>query len=330
MTSPVAIASDSSQKALTGLLKLLADGTRLRILGILEREELSVGELSRCLGLAQSRVSNHLRQLREAGLMAERHVGTSTYLRLAPGQGLVGRLWAGLRDELDSVPEHGADRSRLELILAERRDREDEFFDRVAGRWDTIAGDFSSGQARQRALAHLLPREFTVADLGCGTGYLAEALRPLVQRVICVDRSQGMLTQAEERLQGRTEGASYEFRLGEFDSLPLIDGEVDGVVASMVLHHLADLDRPLHEMHRILRPGGTVAIVELMPHREAWVRSALGDRHLGLEPADVLEALRRAGFSRVSLDPVDDRYRPVGPDGQTAELPLYLARGTSE
>ena len=323
------IASDPSQKALTGLLKLLADGTRLRILGLVEREELSVGELSRCLGMAQSRVSNHLRQLREAGLLAERHAGTSTYLRLSPGDGMAGRLWVSLREELAAVPEHDADLSRLELILAERRDREDEFFDRVAGRWDTIAGDFATGQARQRALAHLIPRRLTVADLGCGTGYLADALRPLVDRVICVDRSEGMLTQARERLESRSEGASFEFRQGEFDSLPLADAEVDGVVASMVLHHLPDLERPLREMRRVLAPGGNVAIVELMPHREGWLRAALGDRHLGLEPADVLDGLRRAGFERVNLDPVDDRYRPVGPDGQSAELPLYLARGTA-
>lgn len=323
------IASDPSQRALTGLLKLLADGTRLRILGLVEREELSVGELSRCLGMAQSRVSNHLRQLREAGLLAERHAGTSTYLRLAAGDGLAGRLWTGLRDELAAVPEHDADLSRLDLVRAERREREAEFFDRVAGRWDTIAGDFATGQARQRALAHLLPRELSIADLGCGTGYVAEALRPIVGRVICVDRSEGMLAQARERLEARSEGATYEFRQGEFDSLPLGDGEVDGVVASMVLHHLPDLDQPLREMRRIVAPGGNVAIVELMPHREAWVRTALGDRHLGLEPADVLESLRRAGFERVTVDPADDHYRAVGPAGESAELPLYLARGTA-
>jgi ubiquinone/menaquinone biosynthesis C-methylase UbiE len=317
-----------ARRDLTAPLRLLADPTRLRILGLLEREELSVGELSRALGLAQSRVSNHLRQLREAGTLGERHAGTSTYLRLAAGdpQGLFGRLWGSLRADLQTSPEFSADLARLDFVLAERRDREADFFDRLAGRWDTIAGDFANGQARQRALAHLVPQGFTVADLGCGTGYMTRALLGIVERVICVDRSEAMLEQARSGLAGRDDGVRLEFRRGEFEQLPLADGEVDGVVASMVLHHLPDLDAPLREMRRVLRPGGHAVILELMPHREDWVREALGDRHLGLDPVDLLSALSRAGFSALALDPSEDHYRPVGPDGAQAELPLYLVR----
>lgn len=320
-----------SQRDVTGALKLLADGTRLRILGLVEHEELSVGELSRSLGLAQSRVSNHLRLLREAEVLSERHVGTSTYLRLVAleGGGLVRRLYAQLRHELEQLPEHAADLARLDFVLAERRDRDAEFFDSVAGRWDTIAGDFENGQARQRALAQLLPSGITVADLGCGTGYMTRALLGVVDRIVCVDRSEAMLDQARARLEGRADGARLEFRLGEFESLPLDDGEVDGVVASMVLHHLPVLDPALREMRRVLRPGGRAVILELMPHREEWVREALGDRHLGLDPSDVLAALRRAGFEDVSLDPSEDRYRPVGPDGSPLSLPLYLVRAST-
>ncbi|MEO0653201.1 MAG: metalloregulator ArsR/SmtB family transcription factor [Planctomycetota bacterium] len=317
-----------SQRDVTGALKLLADGTRLRILGLVEREELSVGELSRSLGLAQSRVSNHLRLLREAEVLSERHVGTSTYLRLVALEGgsLVRRLYEQLCHELEQLPEHAADLARLDFVLAERRDRDAEFFDSVAGRWDTIAGDFENGQARQRALAQLLPTGITVADLGCGTGYMTRALLGVVDRIVCVDRSEAMLDQARARLEGRGDGASLDFRRGEFESLPLDDGEVDGVVASMVLHHLPVLDSALREMRRVLRPGGRAVILELMPHREGWVREALGDRHLGLDPGDVLAALRRAGFEDVSLDPSEDRYRPVGPDGEPVSLALYLIR----
>ncbi len=322
------IAGATSSRDVTGALKLLADGTRLRILGLLDREELSVGELSRSLALAQSRVSNHLRLLREAELLVERHVGTSTYLRLVSAEsgGLVRRLFDQVRDQLDHLPEFSADLARLDFVLAERGDREAEFFDAVAGRWDTIAGDFANGQGRQRALAQHLTRGQVVADLGCGTGYITRALLGVADRIVCVDRSEGMLDEARKRLSGRADGARLEFRLGEFESLPLADGEVDGVVASMVLHHLPSLDGALREMRRVLKPGGRAVIIELLPLREAWVREALGDRHLGLDPGDVLAALERAGFAKAALDPSEDRYRPTAPDGSQADLPLYLVR----
>ena len=325
------------------LLKLLSDPSRLRILALLEREELSVGELCRALDLAQSRVSNHLRILREADLLLERRVGTSTFLRLegaasvAPNGsahglgGLPGRLWDVLSDELEASPEHQADRVRLRQVLASRNADEGELFDRLAGQWDKFAGAFETGRARERAAAHLLPREFVVADLGCGTGYMAEALLGNCSRLICVDRSEGMLAEASKRLSRTARHTELEFRRGELDRLPIEDRELDGVVVGMVLHHLPELDRGLSEMMRVLKPGGTAAVLELAPHHEAWMRTELGDRHLGLEPTEVVAAFERAGFLDLVLDPVEDRYRPrradAEPSAATVPLSLYIVRG---
>lgn len=315
---------------LSAALKLLAEPTRLRILALLDREELSVGELSSSLGMAQSRVSNHLRLLREAELLVERHAGTSTYLRLASAgsddESVIGRLWPALRSELDGLTEHAADLVRLETVLA-RRQRDGDFFDRVATDWDKISGDFETGQARPRALAHLLPRDWVVADLGCGTGYLASSLLGVVGRVLCVDRSQAMLDEAKQRAARVSHPSHIEFRCGELDALPIDTDSVDGAIAGMVLHHLDGLDNSLGEMHRIVRPGGSVVVIDLAPHRESWMHTAQGDRHLGLEAADVVAAFRRAGFEDVVIDPVDDRYRPTRPDGEAASLPLFIVRG---
>lgn len=318
-----------AEATLPGMLKLLADPTRLRMLSLLALEELSVGELCRTLGLAQSRVSNHLRILREADLLRERHVGTSTHLRLATpqnGHAPLGRLWEALRDEFDALPEHAADRARLDAILAERRARDGDFFDRVAGEWDKIAGAFSTGRARLHAALHLLPADFVVADLGCGTGYMAEALLGHCSRVICIDRSEAMLEEARKRSAGRG-SAEVEVRRGDLDALPLEDAEVDGVVAGMVLHHLEEPFGAVHEMMRVLKPGGSAAVMELSPHKEAWMRQELGDRHLGLEPQDVLTAFRRAGFEETVIDSVDDRYQPHTASGDAVSLALYIVRG---
>ncbi len=314
-------------------LKLLADGTRLRILALVEGEELAVGELSRALGMAQSRVSNHLRLLRDAGLLAERHAGASTYLRLdrGAGNGLAARLWDAVRDELESAPERAADLARLAQVLAERRGHDTAFFDRLAGEWNKIAGEFETGQGRQRAAAHLLAAPVTIADVGCGTGYMADALTGLVDRLILIDPSPAMLREAERRFAPRAQTPRVETREGPIEALPLDDGEVDGVVAGLVLHHVANLDAALLELRRVLRPGGSAVALELFPHREAWMRADLGDRHLGLEPADVLRAFARAGFEDMVLETVSDRYRPRRADAldgpAAAELPLYLVRG---
>ena len=326
---------DATSTALGGALRLLGEPVRLRILGLLDREELSVGELSRALDLSQSRVSNHLRLLRESELLVERHAGTSTHLRLAPtpsgGASVTHRLWSTLRAELDGLPEHGADVVRLERILTERRDAEGELFDALAPDWDKLAGDFSTGHARLRAAGQLLPRGFTVADLGCGTGYMADSLLGIASHLICVDRSAGMLEEARRRLTAAPRRTRVEFRQGELHELPIADREVDAALVGMVLHHLPALDAGVSEMARILRPGGALTILELAPHGEAWMRAELGDRHLGLEPGDVIAALERAGFEDILLDPVPDTYRPrradAAPDDEGPTLSLYIVRG---
>lgn len=324
--------------ALTSTLKTLGDATRLRILALLEREELSVGELSRSLGMSQSRVSNHLRVLRDAHLLAERRSGNSTFLRLpAPrsenGDAVAAELWATLRDRVASLPEHAADLGRLAGVVDERERSSTEFFDRVARDWDKIGVDFATGQARQRALASLLPPGLVLADLGCGTGYMARAMLGLCRRLICVDRSRAMLAQARERLERAPGGTELDFRRGELDALPIGDGELDGLVAGMVLHHLVELERPLLEMRRVLRPGGTAVLVDLAPHGEEWMRETQGDRLLGIDPAEVTAALETAGFQGAVLEAVHDHYQPTVPGepagdspGERATLPLFLIR----
>ncbi|MCB9906931.1 MAG: metalloregulator ArsR/SmtB family transcription factor [Planctomycetes bacterium] len=324
----------TSSLELPHLLKVLADPVRLRMLALLEREELSVGELARALDLAQSRVSNHLRVLREGDWLLERRLGTSTLLRSvaadasAAGDGLSGRLWEALRQELRNLSGHEADLSRLADVLAERRQESTEFFDAVAGEWEKRGALFENGQARQRAVASLLEGDLTLADLGCGTGYMARALGGFAKRLICIDPSPGMLQEAKKRLSHLPETTQVEYRLGDFDQLPLADGELDGAVAGMVLHHLERPDAAVREMFRVLRPGGRAAVLELAPHKEHWMHKELGDRHLGLASSDVLDTLARAGFEDLHVDPLEDRYCPTPPGASApVSLPLYIVRG---
>lgn len=321
--------------ALAGQIKALADPTRLRALALLASHELSVGELCRALGLAQSRVSNHLRVLREHQLLHERKVGTSTFLRYAPPtqdgeERVADRLWGAFQPELEGLREHADDLARLRGVLDERRRETTNFFDDLAGDWNAIGIDFETGQARQRVAASFLPRELVIADLGCGTGYVAQAFLDLVQKVICVDSSGGMLEEARKRLDATPGSTTIEYRQGELGALPVETDEVDGAVCAMVLHHLEDTTEPLAEMFRICRPGGSAVLMELAPHKQAWMHEALGDRHLGLDSSDVADRFRAAGFVDVQLEILSDRYQPKNdgaPNSEPEGVPLYLLRG---
>ena len=324
----------TAQPDLPQLLKVLADPVRLRILALLEREELSVGELARALDLAQSRVSNHLRVLRESQWLIERRLGTSTLLRAAVGASAGSEshpgsaLWIPLHAQLDRLPGHEADLTRLAEVLAVRRKESADFFDSVAGEWEKRGALFENGQARQRAVASLLDGGLVLADLGCGTGYMARALAHFASRLICVDPSPGMLTEARKRLSHLPDSTTVEFRQGGFDRLPLEDDELDGAVAGMVLHHLEQPDAALQEMFRVVRPGGRAVVLELAPHKESWMHGELGDRHLGLDPQEVQEAMARAGFEDLHAEPQGDHYCPTqAGQTQAASLPLYIVRG---
>ncbi len=306
------------------LLRVLGYPTRLRLLALLAQAELSVGELARALAMGQSRVSNHLKILRDADLLAERHAGSFTFCRLNVPAGAAGDLWRALAPGLDALDDRQADKRRLAALLADRADSRS-FFDRIAGDWDLIGSDFARGTGRLEALSLLVPRELCVADVGCGTGYLSRALARRVGRVLCVDSSEAMLQRARENL--RDVPATLEFRQGSIEALPLREAEVDAAFAHMVLHHLPDTGPGLRELSRVTRPGGLVACVELLPHREDWMHGAMADTRLGLEPAALAADFRAAGLLDVAHEMLDDAYMVEHPSGRKISLPLFLMHG---
>jgi ArsR family transcriptional regulator len=316
-----------AQLSLPSLLRVLSDETRLRILRLVSQAELSVGEIARCLAMGQSRVSNHLKILREVGLVGERHEGSYTFCRLEVPRGPVGQLWEALAPSLDEVESGDADSTRMAVVLAERSDSR-AFFDRIAGDWDVIGSDFKLGTGRLAAVSSLVDRSLSVADVGCGTGYLAAALGRRVGRVVCVDNSPAMLERARDNLASLSEqGADVEYRRGTIESLPLADDEVDAAYAHMVLHHLPDTRAGLTEMVRIVRPGGLVCCVDMLPHNEAWMRDEMADTRLGLDPSALEDDLRACGLVDVEREILADRYLVDAPGGRRVELPLYLVRG---
>jgi ArsR family transcriptional regulator len=285
-----------SGESLQRVLRTLADPTRVRILALLEREELAVQELMEVLGMAQSRVSRHLGILREAGLLRDRREGTYVFYRFAaPAPGAWRDAWELARRELAGDAFAQRDAASLVRVVEARASRSRSFFDAVGPEWDALRKVFNDDALRARAIAHLAPAGWTVADVGTGTGILAGELARLGMRVIAVDHSPRMLEAARANLD-REGLAGVELRGGEANALPLADGEVDAALAHMVLHYLPSPADALREMARVVRPGGVVVVVDFVRHEAEWMRDELGVLWLGFPPDEVVAWFGAAGL----------------------------------
>jgi len=273
--------------ALQRIFKTLADPTRVRILALLEREELAVQELMQALGMAQSRVSRHLSILREAGFVQDRRDGTFAFYRFAPpGDAAWRDAWALVRSNLAGDPTHERDAAALSRVLAERAARTQRFFEAVGPEWDALRKIFHDDLLRARAITRLVAPELVVADIGTGTGVLALELARLGLRVVAIDSSPRMLEAAREKAE-REGLAGIELRLGDAAALPLAEGEVDAALAHMVVQYLASPAEALREMARAVRPGGAVVVVDFLHHEQEWMRQELGVAWLGFTATEV-------------------------------------------
>ncbi len=305
-------------------LAALSDPVRLRILRVVEREELAVGEVAKVVQLPQSTVSRHLKVLGDAGWVMKRAEGTATLYRLVQDDlGHSARaIWVPVRDAIrgtTGMQEFEDDLQRLSAVLAERREDAQAFFGRLAGQWDDVRAELFGNKFAPMGLLHMLPRDWTVADLGCGTGNAAELLAPLVHKVIAVDQSPEMLLAARKRMEA-ARIANVDFVEGKLEKLPLAEKSVNAAVCFLVLHHLETPGKVFKEMYRVLRPGGVVLIVDMIEHDRTSYKHAMGHRWLGFPQTIIEQFLEEAGFfdSRVRLLPNDTSAKGPGLFAATA------------
>src|SRR3954452_12507119 len=234
-------------------LTTLADATRGRLLLVLERQELTGSELCAIVQLPQSTVSRHLKTLSDAQWVSSRRDGTSRYYTLAldDRDAHTRRLWSLLREQIAATPGADQDARRLKGVLGRRQSKSEEFFATAAGQWDRLRRDLFGGASALHALPALVDREWTIGDLGCGTGETSAALAPFVARTIAVDRSGDMLQAARRRLR---DTAHVDIRRGELEALPIAEAELDAAVLMLVLHLGPDPGAALREAARVLEP----------------------------------------------------------------------------
>jgi ArsR family transcriptional regulator len=290
-------------------LRALSDPTRLRIVALLERNELSVNELQEITRMGQSRISTHLGLLQEASLLESRREGKRTFYRIVADADPAVREFIQLAVRgARELPEHAADQVNLKRILLRRTQQAQLYFNQVAGRFDRSYGPGRSWQAFGQLLLRLLP-PLVIADLGSGEGLLSELLARRAKAVIAVDNSERMVAFGASKAR-KNKIKNLEFRLGDLENPPIEPASVDLVILSQALHHAAHPNLSIVSAHKILRPGGQIMILDLLQHNFDQARELYGDHWLGFAESDLQAWLEEAGFKKIEVTVVAREEQP--------------------
>jgi len=290
-------------------LRALSDPTRLRIVALLEKDELSVNELQEITRLGQSRISTHLGLLADCALVRARREGKRSFYKLNPHADAVAGEFIQLAVRgAKELPEHSGDQINLKRILGRRNEQAQVFFNQVAGRFDRVYGPGRSWEAFGHLLLRMLP-PIVVADLGAGEGLLSELLARRCKKVIAVDNSDKIVAfgAAKAKKNGLK---NLEFRLGDLQNPPVEPGSVDLVILSQALHHAADPAATLATAYKLLKPHGSVMILDLLKHNFDKARELYGDHWLGFAESDLHRWLEAAGFKKIEISVVAREEQP--------------------
>jgi len=290
-------------------LRALSDSTRLRIMAVLEQDELSVNELQEITKMGQSRISTHLRLLQDAALVQSRREGKRTFYKIHEHADKASREIIALAvTGAKELPEHEHDEVNLKRILARRKQQEQVYFNQVAGRFDRSYGPGRSWQAFGHLLLRILP-PLTVADLGSGEGLLSELLARRCKKVIAVDNSEKMVEFGARKAK-KNGLKNLEFRRGDLQNPPIDPNSVDLVILSQALHHAEKPSEAIKAAHRILLPGGQLLILDLAEHKFDKAHELYGDRWLGFAESDLQRWLEAAGYKKIEINVVAREEQP--------------------
>ena len=302
------------------ILKILSDPTRLRLLALVMREELSVAELQEILNMGQSRISSQLALLRTVNLVTDRREGKNAFYSFR--NHLPEKTQALIKAAVESVselPVVADDRENLDRILQKRRRTQEQYFNLIAGR---LGRNYCPGRSWE-AIGHLALRltpSIDIADLGAGEGLLSQLLAHRARQVWCIDNSPRMI-EVGTSLARKNGLANLVYKLGDIESMPLADKSVDLAILSQALHHAQHPQIAVDEAFRILRPGGQILILDLNEHTFEKARELYADVWLGFKESALHAFLKKAGFGKVEVTMV----------AREAEEPYFetlLASGT--
>jgi ubiquinone/menaquinone biosynthesis C-methylase UbiE len=280
-------------------LRLLADPNRVRLLLLLENEELSVAELQEILSKGQSQISTHLSQLKAAGLLEDRRIGKNILYKLSNRDSL-NALLGLLRSQ--EIPEADQDADALKLVLRKRSDKMRSYFDEMAGKFGRHYVPGRSWKGLAEVLLRLMP-PMVIADLGAGEGTFSQLLAQQAEKVIAIDNSEKMVEYGR-MIAAKNGVENLEYRRGDLEDVPVETASIDLAFFSQALHHAQHPEKAVAEAYRILRPGGRVAVLDLVKHNFEQAREMYADVWLGFGEAEILRFLRQAGFQHLQTSVV--------------------------
>jgi ArsR family transcriptional regulator len=297
---------------LMGWMNALGDSTRLRLLRLLERNELSVAELCDILQLPQSTVSKHLKVLNDGSWTRHRKQGTTHLYRtiLDELDATARRLWLISREQTEDWPTVKQDELRLSRVLREKSEGAEAFFAGAAGQWDKLRTELYGEGFTHSALLALLPSDYVVADLGCGTGNVAATIAPNVKHVIGVDASAAMLKAARKRCE---DSSNVDLRRGDLSAIPIEDGSCDAALLLLVLTYVPEPETVLRELSRILKTNGKAVIVDLLPHDRDDFRRQMDQQHMGFAADRLKSMLQASGCTEVRIAELAPEPEAKGP-----------------
>jgi ArsR family transcriptional regulator len=323
--------SQNSLESLVESLRAAGEPTRLRLLNVLARGELTVSELTQILCQSQPRVSRHLKLLLEAKLIERLPEGSWVFYRLAEEgaaddrRAFIDRLVSSLPSD---DPQIAHDFERLAAVKRGRATQAAEYFAAHAQEWSRIRSLHLAEAEVERMMRELLqsePAELLV-DLGTGTGRVLEALNGLYQRGIGFDVSHAMLSVARVNLE-RAKLTHAHVRHGDLASLNLPKACADAVVLHQVLHYLDDPAGAVHAAARLVKAGGRLLIVDFAPHKLEFLRQAHAHRRLGFAEDEVSRWCRGAGLEVMAIRHLPPKESPGAPsDHEALTVSLWLAR----
>jgi DNA-binding transcriptional ArsR family regulator len=299
------------------LYRVLGEPVRLRLLALVSAEELAVGELGELLDESQPNVSRHLAALRKLGLLRERRQGTRVLVRLREGFGGDAVVQDALRAGGELCVSEGAF-ARLPELIRQRDSASREFFGRAPRAIDGEVSLPSELPAYLSAISWLLPRRALAVEVGTGDGRLLEVLAPLFERVVAIDREQAQLDRAAQRL-GRRGHSNVKLTCVDFGDQAALHalpefGQADVAFASRVVHHAPRPVDALRSLSELVRPGGTIMVLDYAPHEDESMRDEQADLWLGFSRDELLGYARAAGLNDAAVRPLPQEFHPGGPD----------------
>lgn len=290
-------------------LKIISDPTRIRILGVLIDQEISVAELQEIFNMGQSRISTQLSQLKSENLVSDRRVGKNNLYTANIPKNLSAIINAAVKE----IPETLQDTAALNHLINKRKDKSRAYFDQLAGKFGKQYVPGRSWKALAEAMLKVLNYD-VVADLGAGEGTLSQLLAQRAKHVIAIDNSEKMVEFGKQLAKDHNL-PNLEYRLGDISAPPIEQSAVDLCIFSQALHHAERPSKALEEAYRILKPGGTLIILDLLQHNFEQAKELYYDVHLGFSEVELARMITEAGFNDIDIIIADKE--PVTPHFQT-------------